>query len=190
MRFIFARTFRDYPISVAPVKVKRLTCLTPCRAVRVLPRPFCVERNSGKRQTLKDLSRAQLAGRLTAHKEFSRHAKPSTPLAMDCSVWLTVRPWRTECRTDPLRSLHNRITRTRPRSPATAINLVYFTMTGCESQTDGRRATGLMVREGREGPQAVENGAKLSKFLRDAARNRIWGAGAEGRSFRGLWRRD
>jgi hypothetical protein len=37
--------------------------------------------------------------------------------------------------------LHNRITKTRPRSPATAINLFYFTMTDYESQTDARKAT-------------------------------------------------
>jgi hypothetical protein len=64
-----------------------------------------MEGKPGKRQTFERPFREHNSrGRLTAHEEFSRHAKPSTPLAMDCSVWLTVRPWRTECRTDPLRS--------------------------------------------------------------------------------------
>jgi hypothetical protein len=62
LRPIFARTFRDYPISMASVKVKRLTCSIPDHTVRVLPRPFNVEEEPGERQTLKDRAASRTRG--------------------------------------------------------------------------------------------------------------------------------
>jgi len=93
------------------------------------------------------------------------------------SVWLTVRPWRTECRTDPLRSLHNRITKTRPRSPATAINLglLYhdWLRIGKPIRAEG---TGLLVARD-EGRKLLKTGRKTVEISKGCGPQSNLGAG-------------
>lgn len=107
---------------------------------------------------MKDHFREQNSrGRLTAQREFSRQTATSFPgcNGLFCLAYRAPLAHRVSNRSASL-IFTTGSQRTRPRSPATAINLFYFTMDDCESQTDGREATRLMVREEREGRKLLK----------------------------------
>jgi len=85
LRPVFARTFRDYLNSMAPVKVKRLTRSIPGVPFVHNRMPFCNEGNRKAPNLERPFREHNSRGRLTARVEIQRAAKsPRLRLAMDC----------------------------------------------------------------------------------------------------------
>src|ERR1700728_251565 len=75
-------------------------------AVRVFPCPLILQCRGGRGRTpnfKRPLREQNSRGRLIAQGKLQAKVLPDSQFAMDCSVWLTVRPKRNDCRTDLLR---------------------------------------------------------------------------------------
>jgi hypothetical protein len=165
---------------MAPVKVKRLTCLTPWVPSARYRRPFC-GRETRKAPNFERPCREQNSrGRLTAQREYSRQT--ATPIpgcnGLFCLAYRAPLAHRVSNRSASLSSQPDHKNPSAKPCHCYQSCLLYHDWLRIANRRaegdwiDGTRGTG--------GPQAVENGAKLLKFLGDAARNRIGGAGAEG----------
>lgn len=163
LRFIFARTFRGYPISTAPVKAIRLIGSIPCKPCSRIPRTLLTRRADGEAPNLeRPFPRAQPAGAADRPVGISRANDDRVPgSAMDCSVWLTVRPRRTDCRTDPLRS-SQRLGQIHP--PAKPCHC-YQSCLLYHAQPGTANGHGWIDDTRRREAASEENGAKLLKSL-------------------------